>query len=134
MDRASQIKRLLRLGRAVARARRNPSTGGLVDLREEGQATLRSRARHLHDQAAEFATTGRDDEAVMLYRQALDLKRRALPPADPELVPTLHNLALLYQSLGRTDEAQELRAEARRIVDGPAVVPLITPHRSSEYS
>jgi len=52
-----------------------------------------------------------------LYEQAIEIDKRSLPEDHPSLATDLNNLAGLYESQGRYDEAEPLYLEALRICD-----------------
>jgi tetratricopeptide (TPR) repeat protein len=72
-------------------------------------------ARQKAAQAA--VTEGRLEEAAGLYQQLLALQRDMLGPNHPEVGATLHNLAVLHETMGSVDQAQALWAEARSIFE-----------------
>jgi tetratricopeptide (TPR) repeat protein len=55
---------------------------------------------------------GRYSEAEPLYREALKMRREALPEGHPDIATSLNNLAALYGSQGRYSEAEPLYREA----------------------
>jgi tetratricopeptide (TPR) repeat protein len=63
------------------------------------------------------AVNGRLEEAATLYQQALALKREILGPSHPEVAATLHDLAVLHETMGSADQAHALWAEARSILE-----------------
>ena len=66
------------------------------------------------DQLAQvLARTGRVEEAIATYREVLRIKRDALGSRHPEVLGTLHNLAILLDEAGEAHEAQSLWTEAR---------------------
>ena len=74
-------------------------------------------ARACVERAGLLASEGDVTEAASLYERALALTRRVLGPSHPEVAATLHNLAILRESMGRSDEARALWAEARTILE-----------------
>jgi tetratricopeptide (TPR) repeat protein len=74
-----------------------------------------SAAHLLHETAYYLAERGRDIEAEPLYKEALTIRRAALPARHPLIALTLNNLAVLYRSQGRLDEAEPLYKEALTI-------------------
>ena len=67
-----------------------------------------TRARILRSQAALLEADGKLDEALPLYRQALDLMIKALPPGDPVIATSLSTLTSLLKTMNRAGEAGEL--------------------------
>lgn len=63
------------------------------------------------------AADGRLEEAAGLYRQLLDLQREILGPNHPEVAATLHDLAVLHETMGSAEQAHSLWAEARGILE-----------------
>ncbi|WP_139240833.1 tetratricopeptide repeat protein, partial [Geitlerinema sp. PCC 9228] len=47
-----------------------------------------------------------------LYRQALEMRKRLLGEPHPDVASSLNNLAFLYQSQGRYEEAEPLYRQA----------------------
>lgn len=68
-------------------------------------------------QAQLAAIGGRPEEAAALYEQVLGLQRKVLGPRHPEVAATLHDLAVLHESMGSADQARALWAEARGILE-----------------
>lgn len=68
-------------------------------------------------QAQLVATEGHLEEAAALYQQVLALQREILGPSHPEVAATLHDLAVLHETMGSTDQAHALWAEARGILE-----------------
>jgi tetratricopeptide (TPR) repeat protein len=52
-----------------------------------------------------YAELGRTGDALRLYRQALDIWQRILPPGAPEIATTLNNLGALYAGERRYRDA-----------------------------
>lgn len=71
-------------------------------------------AGSLNNLAVLLQTTGRYDEAEPLYREALEIGRKALP-AGPNIAKGLINLGLLLKTTGRYGEAEPLYREALEI-------------------
>ncbi len=63
------------------------------------------------------AVAGRLEEAAALYQQALALQRESLGPGHPEVAATLHDLAVVHETMGSADHARALWAEARSILE-----------------
>jgi tetratricopeptide (TPR) repeat protein len=59
-----------------------------------------------------YGTAGRYAEAEPLYREALAIRREALPQGHPDIAQSLNNLAELYRVTGRYGEAEPLYREA----------------------
>jgi tetratricopeptide (TPR) repeat protein len=72
-------------------------------------------ARRQRAQAA--AVAGRLEEAAAHYQQALALQREILGPSHPEVAATLHDLAVVHETMGSADHARVLWAEARGILE-----------------
>ena len=72
-------------------------------------------AAALNNQAVNFETTGRYDEAEPLYRQAIKIGKKTIGEDHPDYATWLNNLAGLLQVTGRYDEAEPLYKEAVRI-------------------
>jgi len=74
-------------------------------------------AGNLHNLAALVAGCGpaHQSEAERLYRGALAIKADVLGPGQPDLVLTLHNLAVVLHERGQVKEAIALAARAVRI-------------------
>ena len=68
-------------------------------------------------QARLAANGGRQEEAAALYEQVLDLQRKVLGPLHPEVAATLHDLAVLHESMGSAEQARALWAEARGLLE-----------------
>jgi len=58
---------------------------------------------------------GRSEEADPLYRRALTISEKALPPDRPDTAITLKNYASLLRKLNRPREAQTLDQRAKAI-------------------
>lgn len=54
-------------------------------------------AQTLHDTAAVSLATGDHTEALLLYRESLAMKKRALGTNHPEIALTLHQIGVLYE-------------------------------------
>jgi serine/threonine-protein kinase len=85
-----------------------------VDASLAGQPAVQ--ARMLHTLGTVYYQMGRFDEAGPLLDDALALRREHLPPDDGELAESLRASGLLARALGRYDLAEELLAEALRVV------------------
>jgi hypothetical protein len=83
------------------------------DALRSGNATI---ARALPPLAGRLASAGRLDEAAALCRQALIVTSQVAGEGDPNVVSTMHDLALLYDAGGQREEAQSLWAEARSVL------------------
>lgn len=60
---------------------------------------------------------GRLEEAAALYQEVLVLQRELLGPSHPEVAATLHDLAVLHETMGSADHAHALWAEARGLLE-----------------
>ena len=69
----------------------------------------------LTDLAGLLKSTGRYTEAEPLYREALTIRQKALPPDHPDLANTLNNLALLFHGQDKLAGAEPLYREALEI-------------------
>ncbi|HZO86771.1 MAG TPA: tetratricopeptide repeat protein [Chthonomonadaceae bacterium] len=77
-----------------------------AELETEDVARLYNQtAYYLYDRA-------QYSEAEPLYKEALAIRRKALPEGHPDIALSLNNLAGLYRSQGRYDEAEPLYQEA----------------------
>ena len=65
---------------------------------------IRMRADRLHDKARDLSDSGKDDEALRIYEQALAL--------DPDRSTTLYNMGLIHKYRGNWQESFELNARA----------------------
>jgi nephrocystin-3 len=59
-----------------------------------------------------YQAQGRLTEAEPLFKRALDLYAKALPPGHPDVAQSVSNLAALYQMQGRLSEAEPLYKRA----------------------
>ncbi len=69
----------------------------------------------LRNLAAARLHSGHPEEALELYRQALDLQRRRLGPRDPEIAESLYGLAVLHRARGEPEAAEPLLRQALEI-------------------
>ena len=58
---------------------------------------------------------GAYDRAEPLYRQALEIRKKALGEGHPDYAGSLNNLALLYHAMGAYDRAEPLYRQAKEI-------------------
>ena len=72
-------------------------------------------AAALNNQAVNFETTGRYDEAEPLYRQAIKIGKKTIGEDHPDYATWLNNLAGLLRETGRYDEAEPLYRQAIKI-------------------
>jgi tetratricopeptide (TPR) repeat protein len=79
---------------------------------EPYEAALARRQR-----AQQAAVAGRLEEAAALYQQVLALQREIYGPSHPEVAATLHDLAVLHETMGSPDQAHALWAQARRMLE-----------------
>ncbi|MGH9281807.1 MAG: tetratricopeptide repeat protein [Acidimicrobiales bacterium] len=87
-------------------------------LAEDGlAASSYETAVRAHQLAKILADAGRTDQAAALYRRSVRIKQRVLGPNHPEVATTLHNLALLFKTMGHVEEARSLWAEARAVLE-----------------
>lgn len=86
-------------------------------LAEDPVAVSHERALQAHRLAREMAARGLVDDAVALYRRSIVIKQEVLGPSHPEVATTLHNLALLLEAAGRTDEARTAWSQARAVLE-----------------
>lgn len=80
-----------------------------LDLEDETQITS------LNNLASLYYDTGRDEEAIPLYKEVLSTREAALGPNHPEVAVALNNLASVYVSLERYDDARPLYERSLRI-------------------
>jgi tetratricopeptide (TPR) repeat protein len=116
---------LLSLTPPEREARMEELTQALGALRElpEAQRDAVLESNVLDRLAALHAGQGRYSQAEPLYREALDIRRAALPTDHPLIASSLNNLANVYESEGRYSEAEGLLADAlaiRRIALPPS--------------
>lgn len=88
----------------------------LAALESAGDGDGLDSAAVAHDLAAVLAGRIEVDEAARLYERSVAIRRRILGPDNPEVAATLHNWAVLWQSAGRTEEANVLWDEAGAIL------------------
>jgi tetratricopeptide (TPR) repeat protein len=69
----------------------------------------------LRNLASVYVEEKKIGEALPLYRHVLQIKERTLGANDPKLVSILESLANALQELGRTAEADKMRARAKRL-------------------
>src|SRR5579863_2221057 len=62
----------------------------------------------LRDRAARLLSQGKYAAAEPLLTDALDAQEKSAGPGDPQVVPTLGALALVYRAEGRNPEAEAL--------------------------
>jgi tetratricopeptide (TPR) repeat protein len=62
----------------------------------------------LNNLASLYYDSGRDDEAIPLYREVLRIRERTLGPQHPEVAVSLNNLASAYLATGRHADAEAL--------------------------
>ena len=60
---------------------------------------------------------GAYDQALPLYRRALEIREKALGPEHPDTANSLNNLALLYQVMGAYEQALPLYQRALKIIE-----------------
>ena len=60
-------------------------------------------------------STGRLQEAELLFRESLELRRKALGAEHPDVGTSLNNLGVLLQDQGRLDEAEPLFRQSLEI-------------------
>jgi hypothetical protein len=79
-------------------------------------------ARLSHQVARTLASAARvaerSDETECLFALAVVIKRRVLPPDDPDIVVTLHDWAVLCQAAGKHERARVLWAAAEVLTAG----------------
>ena len=64
---------------------------------------------------ATFLSLARYEEAEPLFREALEIRRKALPAGHPDIAKSLNNLAMLLQKQNKLAEAEPLFREALEI-------------------
>jgi Tfp pilus assembly protein PilF len=72
----------------------------------------------LNNLAALLHARGQSQDALPLYRRALETKEAVLGPDHPDVAMTLHNLAVLQGAGGAFAEADQLYRRALSICDG----------------
>lgn len=90
----------------------------LQEVREELEEALRElqslsvdesvRVTSLNNLASLYYDSGRDEEAIPLYRQVLSAREAMLGPEHPEVAVSLNNLASVYVAAGRYEDAEPL--------------------------
>jgi tetratricopeptide (TPR) repeat protein len=108
-------------------------SGGSHTGHEEAESRLRLAVRELeagqrpdsleladacHRLATLLAGRGEPDEAALFYERALVIRLERLGPGHPTLAATLHNLALVREATGQTEEARSLWSRARSLLEG----------------
>ena len=92
---------------------------GLLRRREEDHREL---ATSLNNVAAVLDSLGKATEALPLYREALEMRKRLFPGDHPDVAQSLNNVAVVLGSLGRASEALPLLRRAlemrRRLSSG----------------
>lgn len=73
--------------------------------------------------------TGDFDHALTLLEEALGLKRRSLPPGDPEIATSLANIAMVHEAKGNHIRAMQMAEVALRL--RRAALPPTHPHITS---
>lgn len=76
-----------------------------------------------HHLAAVLAGLQQFDEADALYRRSVYGKRKSLGPDHPDIAITLHDWALLCETIGESDRAMGIWAEAEALMLGNQVLP-----------
>jgi hypothetical protein len=71
----------------------------------------------LRQRARVAAVAGRLEEAADLYQQVLTIQREILGPGHSDVAATLHDLAVVHETLGSADHARALWTEARGILE-----------------
>ena len=77
--------------------------------------SLNSLVNSLNNLALVLRAQGRLSEAEPLAREALEMRRRALPAGHPDIATSLNNLAVLLEAQGKVNEAEPLAREALEI-------------------
>lgn len=72
-----------------------------------------------HRLAKRLVEDGLFEEATALYERALALRWLLLETGSSDVAKTAHNLALLYEQEGRTDEAHSLWARVGSVIGSP---------------
>ena len=60
----------------------------------------------LNNLAGLYQAQGKDAEAEPLYKRALAIREKALGKDHPDVATVLENLAVLYEKIGKEDEAK----------------------------
>ena len=66
------------------------------------------RVTSLNNLASLYYDSGRDEEAIPIYREVLRIRERTLGPVHPEVAVSLNNLASAYVATGRYSDAEAL--------------------------
>ena len=69
----------------------------------------------LNDEVMELLRTGQYDRGVVVAKKALEVAEENVGPDHPDVATSLNNLASLYKTMGRDDEAEPLEQRAARI-------------------
>jgi tetratricopeptide (TPR) repeat protein len=69
----------------------------------------------LESLASLYYDTGRDDEAIVLYKRVLDARMRELGPNHPQVAVSMNNLAAVYVSQHNYDDAEPLLERSLQI-------------------
>jgi tetratricopeptide (TPR) repeat protein len=74
-------------------------------------------AKKLEREATELYQQGKYDEAIILVKQILEIREKALGPNHPAVAASLNNLAELYRNQGNYAEAEPLFQQSLAIVE-----------------
>ncbi len=90
---------------------------GLAKLREDGELASQPavRAAMLDVMSRVYRNMGRYEEARRPAEEALEIRREALPPDDPDIAESLTTLGILALNERRLDEAEPLLRDALEI-------------------
>ena len=86
----------------------------LQNLPQEQRDPL-DEATIINELAEMYYAMARYDEASPLYNEALEIRRKTLPPNHHDISQSLNHLATLYKATGKYNEAEELYQEALAI-------------------
>ena len=89
-----------------------------AESRASGEPSL---ATALNDLAEIYRAQAKYDDAVPLYRRAIDIVEKASGPHHASLARSLNSLALVYRAQGMYDEAEPLCRRALSILEKTAV-------------
>src|SRR5262249_43245027 len=83
----------------------------------QAQSKILMEAMRLNAEAGELFAKGRYDEAIPLAERALAMLEKALGLDQPEVAKSLHNLAVLYRTIGDYAKAEPLFHRALAILE-----------------
>ena len=90
----------------------------LVIQTEGGFEDSLETADNWSDMGRLYSTVEKWDLALEAHERALEIRKRHLPPADPDIARALGNLAVTFTGLGKFDKAEDLAKRALEIAEG----------------